>query len=158
LLPASQFRAAVESLPLVSIDLCLIDTQQRILLGKRLNRPAQGWWFTPGGRIRKNEAWQDAFKRIAQDELGLEGDALQVAQLMGIWDHFYEESALDPDISTHYVNLPHVLYLTDSQVRSMSLPTGDQHTEYCWMELQQAADHRDVHPYVKTYAQWIKER
>ncbi|HSG60784.1 MAG TPA: NUDIX domain-containing protein [Pseudomonadales bacterium] len=158
MLPASQFSAAVEALPLVSIDLCLIDTQQRILLGKRLNRPAQGWWFTPGGRIRKNEAWQDAFKRIAQDELGLEGDALQGAQLMGIWDHFYEDSALNPNISTHYVNLPHLIYLTASQVENMTLPTGDQHRHYCWMELQQAADHVDVHPYVQTYAQWIKER
>ena len=59
-----------ENTPLVSIDLCLICNGQ-ILLGKRRNEPLKGIWFTPGGRIHKNETWQDALLRIAEVELGL---------------------------------------------------------------------------------------
>ncbi|WP_286745065.1 NUDIX domain-containing protein, partial [Aquabacterium sp. UBA2148] len=55
LLPAAQFAQACEALPLVSIDLVLTDESNRLLLGLRRNAPARGWWFTPGGRIRKNE-------------------------------------------------------------------------------------------------------
>lgn len=158
MLPQAQFTAALDALPLVSIDLCLVDPQRRLLLGKRLNRPAQGWWFTPGGRVRKNEPWQNAFVRIAEVELGLKGVTASDAQLMGIWDHFYDDSALDTNISTHYVNLPHVVYLSDQQVAGMSLPEGDQHAGYTWMPVAEACEHPEVHPYVKNYAQWIKER
>jgi len=158
LLPDSQFLAALESLPLVSIDLCLVDPQQRLLLGKRLNRPARGWWFTPGGRIRKNEPWQQAFSRIASEEVGLTVTGELDAQLMGIWDHFYQDSALDENVSTHYVNLPHFIKLSQYQADNLALPHDVQHGEYCWMGLEEAIQHENVHDYIKKYAHWIKEQ
>ena len=158
MLPDSQFLAALESLPLVSIDLCLVDPQQRLLLGKRLNRPARGWWFTPGGRIRKNEPWQQAFSRIASEELGLTVTGELDAQLMGIWDHFYQDSALDENVSTHYVNLPHFIKLSQYQADNLALPHDEQHGEYCWIGLEEVIQHENVHEYVKKYAHWIKEQ
>ena len=158
MLPDSQFLAALEALPLVSIDLCLVDPQQRLLLGKRLNRPARGWWFTPGGRIRKNEPWQQAFSRIASEEVGLTVTGELDAQLMGIWDHFYQDSALDENVSTHYVNLPHFIKLSQYQADNLALPHDEQHGEYCWMGLEEAIQHENVHEYVKKYAHWIKEQ
>jgi len=41
--------------PLVSIDLIVYNDKNKVLLGKRANRPAKDYWFVPGGRIRKNE-------------------------------------------------------------------------------------------------------
>ena len=48
--------------------------------------------------------------RIAKAELGLTvtSDAFE---LMGVWDHVYANSAIDENVSTHYVNLPHVCHL-----------------------------------------------
>ena len=100
------FKTVIKNTPLVSIDLCLIYKDQ-ILLAKRRNDPLKGIWFTPGGRIHKNETWYDALLRIAEIELGLSDAAVGSFSLMGIWDHIYNNSALDPNISTHYVNLPH---------------------------------------------------
>ena len=60
-LSKESFSLACAALPLVSIDLLVTrpGTQgKELLLGLRNNRPAQGWWFTPGGRIRKNVAMQ----------------------------------------------------------------------------------------------------
>ncbi len=71
LLPAPAFAAAVAALPLVSLDWVLTNPDGQLLLGQRLNAPARGWWFTPGGRIRKNEALAHALQRVACDELGL---------------------------------------------------------------------------------------
>lgn len=51
--------------------------------------------------------WADCLKRIAQCELGLTIDDSVHFKLTGVWDHFYENSLLDEDISTHFVNLPH---------------------------------------------------
>jgi len=106
MLGAKTFKTVVENTPLVSIDLCLVCDGQ-VLLGKRTNEPLKGEWFTPGGRILKNETWQDALLRIVEMELGLSGIAVEDFSLMGMWDHFYNNSAVDQDISTHYVNLPH---------------------------------------------------
>lgn len=42
-------------MPLVSIDLMIKNAQDQMLWGRRNNRPAQGYWFVPSGRICKNE-------------------------------------------------------------------------------------------------------
>ena len=106
MLDTQTFKTVIENTPLVSIDLCLLCNDE-ILLGKRINEPLKGRWFTPGGRIHKNESWQTALQRIALAELGLPPSDCADFELMGVWDHFYTNSGCDESISTHYVNLPH---------------------------------------------------
>ncbi len=157
LLPAAQFAQACQALPLVSIDLVLTDEAGRLLLGLRRNAPARDWWFTPGGRIRKNEALAEARRRIAAEELGLPDTALRRATLMGAWDHFYPDSAFDAAISTHYVNLALWLQLTTDEVATLTLPAGDgeQHASWQWLPLAQAELDEGVHPHVRVYAGWV---
>ncbi|WP_188925660.1 NUDIX domain-containing protein [Shewanella algicola] len=61
----------IENTPLVSIDFVVYNQKGEVLLGKRNNRPAQGGWFVPGGRIKKDELMSAAFKRLAKNELGV---------------------------------------------------------------------------------------
>jgi hypothetical protein len=61
--------------------------------------------------VRKNEPLDCCLQRVAVSELGLQASDVQGARLMGVWDHFYEDSAFNAEVSTHYVNLPHVLRL-----------------------------------------------
>jgi colanic acid biosynthesis protein WcaH len=65
-----RFFEAIDAIPLVSIDLILENQHGGILPGRRVNRPAQGYWFVPGGRIRKNEKIAEAIKRISSTEPG----------------------------------------------------------------------------------------
>ena len=158
-LPAREFAAAVAALPLVSVDWVVTNPEGQLLLGRRTNAPARGWWFTPGGRIRKNEPLARALQRVGQDELGLEADfcaqVLGNARLMGAWDHFYPNSAFDPEVSTHYVNLPHWLPLSWAEVAQLVLPIGEQHSAWQWMPLKEVAENPIVHPYVQPYAAWL---
>jgi colanic acid biosynthesis protein WcaH len=108
MLDAQTFKTVIENAPLVSIDLCFI-FEGRILLGKRNNEPLKDEWFTPGGRIHKNETWQNALRRVGELELGLSDVPVEKFELMGVWDHFYSNSVVDQDISTHDVNLPHYI-------------------------------------------------
>lgn len=160
LLSPEQFSQACAALPLVSLDFCLLQPGTdgpKLLLGLRNNRPAQGWWFTPGGRIRKNEALAAASVRIALDELGLPPNVLHRAHLMGAWDHFYSDSAFDPATSTHYVNLPHWLAMSAAEAAELQLPQGvnQQHVRWQWLPLDLATQDETVHPYVRVYAQWL---
>ena len=58
------FKSVVANTPLISVDLIVRNPQGQILLGLRVNRPAQGYWFVPGGRVRKDERLADAFTRL----------------------------------------------------------------------------------------------
>jgi colanic acid biosynthesis protein WcaH len=91
------FRTACGALPLVSIDLLVTRPGQKgreLLLGLRNNRPAKGWWFTPGSRIPKSEALPSAMRRVAQDEIGLNPELLGRTRLLGAWDHFLTRQRL----------------------------------------------------------------
>lgn len=147
------FSAACATLPLVSLDLVLVNAQRQMLLGRRVNAPARGWWFTPGGRIRKHEAWRQALQRVAAQELGLDPSLLSGLRSMGVWDHFYEDSAFSDVVSTHYVNLPFALLLPQGLALD-GLPK-DQHSAWTWRDAAEAAECPEVHAYVRPYARWL---
>ena len=142
-----QFLTIIDATPLVSIDLILEDQQGNILLGKRRNRPAQGYWFVPGGRIRKNEKLADAIKRISLTELGTE-ITLDDGQLLGAFDHIYDDNFSGVEgINTHYVVLAYTIKLKDD----FSIVTDDQHSEMKWWQLDALLDSPDVHDNTKSY-------
>jgi colanic acid biosynthesis protein WcaH len=143
----------IENTPLVSIDLCLVCDGQ-VLLGKRTNEPLKGRWFTPGGRIYKNETWQDALIRVAEVELGLSGIVVEGFSLMGMWDHFYNNSAVDLNTSTHYVNLPHY---AEFKYRPQII-LDDQHGDFKWFDLVVVSNDEKFHPYIRNYAIWLLSR
>ncbi|MDO9484002.1 MAG: NUDIX domain-containing protein [Hydrogenophaga sp.] len=160
LLPLAQFQQAVAALPLVSVDWVLTNPAGELLVGQRLNAPARGAWFTPGGRIRKGEALAVALGRVAQEELGtppgLAATLVQRGRLMGAWDHFYPDSTFSPTVPTHYVNLPHWVALTADEVAALRLPLGEQHGEWLWLPLEEAA--LRVHLWVRAYVDWVRGR
>jgi colanic acid biosynthesis protein WcaH len=125
----SAFLQVVDRTPLVSIDLVVRDGTGRILVGRRVNEPARGTWFVPGGRIWKGEALEVAFQRIATVELGPGEWQRDRAQLMGTYTHLYPTNFADvPGIETHYVVLAHLVDVTTPP----DLPE-DQHSEYLWL-------------------------
>jgi colanic acid biosynthesis protein WcaH len=65
MLSLSHFKDLIENAPLVSIDL-IVRQREGILLGKRVNRPAQGFWFVPGGRVYKNESLAFLYRQLCQ--------------------------------------------------------------------------------------------
>ena len=141
------FASVVAHAPLVAIDLIVTDSQGAVLLGFRNNAPAQGFWFVPGGRIRKNEAISTAFMRIAENELGC---AMQIAQsrLIGVFEHFYDVNfAGTAGTGTHYVVLA---YHLQTEHRLFALPC-QQHSQYIWMQPDQAMQHPLIHPYAQAY-------
>jgi colanic acid biosynthesis protein WcaH len=106
------FSAVIASSPLVSIDLLVQNRAGQVLLGERCNRPAQGYWFVPGGRVLKNESLATAFLRVTTAELGV-AIPITAATLQGPADHFYADSVFDAQVSTHYVALAYRLCLDE---------------------------------------------
>ncbi|MFM9587755.1 NUDIX domain-containing protein, partial [Streptomyces caniscabiei] len=76
----------------------------QVLLGRRTNRPAKGYWFVPGGRIYKDETFDQAFRRLTKIELGQEY-SMETSQFLGPYQHLYTDNFSGSDFSTHYVVL-----------------------------------------------------
>ena len=140
------FKLVVASTPLVSIDLIIRNSKGQILLGQRTNRPAQGFWFVPGGRICKDETFELAFQRLTEIELG-EEYCLKQAQFLGTYQHFYIDNFSDDDFSTHYVVLGYELELN---IELTSLP-DEQHNNYQWWEVENLLASEQVHINTKAY-------
>ena len=140
-----QFLKLIELGPLVSIDL-IVRCEEKYLLGHRKNKPAKDFWFVPGGRILKNETLEDAFCRLTEVELNT---AFQIDDggFKGVYQHFYDNSAISDSVSTHYVVLAYVLEMDN---RDFSL-TNVQHDSWQWLTQDEIVNSDNVHSYTKAY-------
>lgn len=144
------FRTVVASTCLVCIDLIITRFDGRVLLGRRVHRPAKGYWFVPGGRIFKGEALDAAFSRLALAEIGLHFNRSD-ARFLGVYQHFYDDSVFgdEPtDPSTHYVVLAYHLEFSDTDVLE---PPTIQHEAYDWWSAGEMNDCVFVHDYTRAY-------
>lgn len=140
------FATVVRSTPLISIDLIVENAQGQFLLGKRLNRPAQGDWFVPGGRVQKDESLHAAFERLTEAELGLRLP-LSAAEFYGVWQHFYDDNFSVDDFSTHYIVLGFRLRVSENDLQ---LPDA-QHDAYRWLVATEILVNEDVHDNSRAY-------
>lgn len=143
----AKFLDMVDSMPLVSIDLLLEDESGRFLVGRRINKPAQGYLFVPGGRILKGESLDSALQRIVRKELGPHV-SITAWQPRGVFQHFYDDNfAGAPGISTHYVVMPYYSRATSGS----RLECDDQHEQFLWLSAADLLARSDVHDYTKAY-------
>jgi colanic acid biosynthesis protein WcaH len=145
-LSADEFAQVVAKTVLVSIDLILHDQKNRVLLGRRLNAPAKGFWFVPGGSVKKRESLRQALARIARGELGIELPEGSV-ELLGVYDHFYGDSFFDPQVPTHYV----VLACRCRLPENVALEPDHQHDELRYFSIDELLAAPEVHDYTKNY-------
>lgn len=145
-LELNTFKTVVESTPLISIDLVVRNQMGHVLLGERTNRPAQGYWFVPGGRILKDETFEQAFKRLTQIELGKEL-TLSEARFLGPYEHHYDDNFSGTHFSTHYVVLGYEVTL---DIDTVDLPK-EQHGDYRWWEVEELLSSDSVHHNTKVY-------
>ena len=120
-----------EVLPTVCVDLLVTNEQKEYLLAKRTEKPAQGSWWFPGGRIRKGETWQECAKRKGREELGID---LPIGNLISVENYFAD------DADWHTVNLVVHAYFSHRMIE-----LDDTHEEFRW------ASHieKDLHECVK---------
>ena len=140
------FTTVIDSTPLVSIDLVVENEKGSVLLGRRTNRPAKGFWFVPGGRILKNETMAAAFKRLTAQELGKEVD-IHYAQCLGPFEHFYDDFVFGDNVSTHYVVLGYKVVVKECD---LALPL-EQHNDYQWFSVASLLSAQNVHTHSKWY-------
>lgn len=65
------YREILRATPIACVDVAVIYCGM-VLLVKRADKPAQGQWWLPGGRVMKGETMKEAAARKVKEELGLD--------------------------------------------------------------------------------------
>ena len=148
-----EWKFVVRSAPIYAMDLIIFSKEKGILLGKRKNNPAKGFYFVPGGRIYKNEKRDLGFKRISTNEIGVTLDFTN-SELIDIFEHFYNTSKWSHDeISTHYIVEARLINI-NSEVEKNITNSDNQHSDFIWVK-DTNIQKIDVHPYCKPYLNFV---
>jgi len=145
MLSKTDFTQIIKNTPLISIDLIIENSEGKILLGKRLNKPAQNDWFVPGGRIFKDEKLDEAFSRTTTSEIGVALKRGEV-EFLGLYEHFYADNAFNDEFSTHYIVLAHKFQVNEAEIK-----LNNQHEAYQWFDIKELLSRDDVNQYTKNY-------
>ena len=81
-MPADRSERLYPHRPLVGVGAVVWDGG-RVLLERRGQPPAQGWWSLPGGLIELGETAEDAVRREVREECGIE---VEVGPLFGLFE------------------------------------------------------------------------
>lgn len=126
----SEYHRIQEIMPILCVDVVLT-WQAKCLLLKRLNHPAKGQWWFPGGRVLKNETIKQACIRKSLAEVGL---TAQFKTILSV------EETIFPQIESmrcdaHTVNI--CCHLTVNDVKGLRLDTD--HDQFDWFNASTAS-------------------
>ena len=96
-LSKEEFNEIYSKVPRLSVEVLLIDKQKGIYLTKRSIEPCKDQWHLPGGTVYFGEQIQDAVKRVAQKELGIEVTSSHFVGYIEYPSHY--ENGLDSPVS-----------------------------------------------------------
>lgn len=151
MLKAKDYLSVIDKTTLTAVDLILY-FDNKILLGYRNNSPAKNFWFTMGCRTGKYETQNQALKRVAKKELGIDIDPKK-SKLLGVYDHIYKDNFMNNDFGTHYVVASYLIKLDDPT----AVIADDQHSKISWMTLDEIRMNKEVHDNVKLYIPEIEK-
>lgn len=138
-IPDVLYRQIRMIMPIVCVDLVVMDRKGKLLLVKRNNDPAKGEWWFPGGRVFYGETRIEAAKRKLQEECGLAADSLR--------ELFTEDCILhSAGGGSHAVT---TFYMADTFNGNVSLDA--QSREYSWEALddwEKVLVQKEVWPYI----------
>lgn len=135
---------------LIGVDFIVSNEKDEILIGKRNNAPAKGFYFIPGGRIFKDETLKKAVERISEKELGVTLTEADI-KLHGIYEHLYPVENVYEELGygTHYV----ILAVKVNKPVALSFEVNDQHHHFQFLAVDKILKNERVHHYTKCYFQ-----
>jgi len=103
-LTSEEFKNIYSRVPRLCVEV-VIKTDEGYLLTKRAIPPCEGQWHLPGGTVLYKESLEDALKRVAKAELGVN---VEVGEFLGYMEflHFDEMGGYDHPISLAFLCTP----------------------------------------------------
>jgi colanic acid biosynthesis protein WcaH len=126
------YRQIVDVLPILTMDIQVMNCNGAILQVRRAQEPLKGEWWTPGGRMYKGETMLEACQRILWQELNIApGDVARV-QFKGVLPFENDRSAWNTPAHTMSVVLDAILanHFEASQIK-LDTTSSDWRWSHC---------------------------
>ncbi|MDO8604202.1 MAG: NUDIX domain-containing protein [bacterium] len=137
-IPAEIYAQIHHAVPIACVDVVL-KKDNTFLLVKRTNKPAQGQWWIPGGRILKGEILEDSARRKVRQETGA---GIRIERILGADETLFSDGPFND--STHTIN---VVFLATIEDQDTIVKLDPQNDEYQWFSYIDPV----WHPYVKKF-------
>lgn len=122
-LTAADYRAVIDRVPVLCVDVDLQTRDGRHVLFRRVNEPLAGEWWVLGGRVFKGETGTAAATRKLREEAGVEVAPARLA-FRGYYQRVFDRSAFGPG-PYHTVSLVFECPCDPGQIR-----LDGQHSEW----------------------------
>lgn len=135
----SLYKQILDNMPLLCVDL-VIYSEGRVLLVYRNEEPAKNEWWTPGGRVYKNESLEEAVIRKAYEEAGIK---VKIKKQLGIYE-FRSKKGIFPNLKNgfHAFSVAHLVELKDKK-QKISIDSTSRN--YKWIDRIEES----LHPFIK---------
>jgi colanic acid biosynthesis protein WcaH len=124
-IPETLYRQIVNMVPIPCVDIIAINSSEKILMVKRINEPAKGLWWFPGGRVIIGETRKETALRKLKQECGL---SCEVGKEIGTYDLFLEQ-AMAPVSHT-------ISTVFQAKVYSDQVSLDSQSSSFRWMTVE----------------------
>lgn len=131
------YKKIQEVLPICCVDIVILNKNKEFLLLKRVNEPAKGKWWIPGGRILKGEKLEKAVLRKAKEETGL---SVTIKKMLGVKETIFKEGYFGN--SAHTIN---IIFLAEAKTNKVKMDF--QNSQYKWF----SKIDKNFNPYLKKF-------
>lgn len=146
-LPKEEYARIMSTTPIPAVDIIVTNGNGHVLLGRRNDHPAKGYWFVPGGRLLRDETIQEAVHRISMRELGV---PLAPGRALGVYHHRHTTDAMGTDTGCHYVVFA-VSACWPSSEAVHPVPADDSHENLRFWSVHSLLADAAVHEFTKNY-------
>jgi len=122
------YEQAIAELPIFCVDIFLLNLRtNNYLLVFRKNRPAQGIFCLPGGRLNKGESFFDAAKRKCEEEVGV---TIEPKKAISVFNLIFPDSEWGSPAHT-----PAVVIFATCDIEEELVSLDKLHATYRWSSL-----------------------
>lgn len=122
IIPVEHYKEIVEVLPILCVDVIIKNHNEEYLLIKRVNEPLKGQWWVIGGRVLKGEGLEQAAKRKAKEEVGLE---INNVQSIGYYEDVSGTNPFDSGTPLHSISVVFSTIIEDQQMVMLDYQSSD---------------------------------
>ena len=112
MIPAEQYQQIIEVLPILCVDVIIMNTRGEYLLIKRAKEPRKGEWWVIGGRAHKGETLEQAVVRKVLEETSLRVEDMRP---IGYYEALSQENPFGLATRLHAVSVVFLTVVDDGQ-------------------------------------------
>lgn len=106
IISASKYSEILESMPICCVDIIIEHSGEFILIHRKQSEDFGGLWWIPGGRIHKNETWENAVRRKALEETGINVEVIKQGKSYEAFEKSHKAESGIHCITTVFVATP----------------------------------------------------